>query len=268
MTKIKYISILVTFLLFSCEKVIDVNLNEANPVIVIEGNLTKTPVSVEVKISRTGSYFGSAPVTKISNASVLLEDDLGARFILDELEKGLYKSRNVHPQIDKNYKLSVEVEGKIYEAFSKLNPPVTIDSLTSAFSEGFAFLDAGYYVTIYFEDPAEVKNYYQLKIYKNGKLKNDFDNLIIFDDNLFDGQKLEIQPRNILFIPGDTATIELNSLDKNAYEYFKTFQEVISTNPGSAAPANPNSNFTNGALGYFSAYSTGVKSIEIKDIAE
>lgn len=265
MIKIRYIFPLIIFLLFACEKVIEVDLNEVNPAIVIEANLTNSPMSVEVKISKTGSYFGSGPVTKISNAGVILEDNLGNRFLLNEVEEGLYKSRDVYPQTDKSYKLTVEVEGKTYEATSKLNPPVSIDSLTSIYYEGFAFLDAGYNVNIYFGDPAEVKNYYRLKIYKNEELKSDFDDLIVFDDNLFDGNKLEIRPRNTIFKLGDTARIELISLDKNAYEYFKTFQEVISTNPGSAAPANPNSNFTNGALGYFSAYSSDEITIEIKE---
>ena len=268
MIKIKYIFPLIILLLFGCEKVIEVDLNESNPVVVIEANLTNSPMLVEVKISKTGNYFGNEPVTKISNAGVILEDNLGGRILIDEVEEGLYKSLDINTNLGNSYKLMVEIEGKSYEATSKLNSPVSIDSLTLVYFEGFAFIDAGYNVNITFDDPAEVENYYRLKIYENGELKNEFDDLIVFDDNLFDGNKVEISARNSTFNPGDVAKIELISLDKNAYEYFKTFQEVISTNPGSAAPANPNSNFTNGALGYFSAYSSDIKTIEIKDSKE
>lgn len=261
-----YILFFLILLFSGCEKVIDVDLNDANPVVVIEAKLTNLPVLVEVNISKTGSYFGSGPATKISNASVILENNFGGRFLLKEVEEGLYKSNDVYPQTGNNYKLTVDVEGEIYEATSKLNPPVFIDSLTSVYSEGFIFLDAGYIVNIYFGDPPNVKNYYRLKIYKNGKLKNDIDDLIVFDDNMFDGHKLVIRTRNTKFKPGDKAKVELISLDKNAYEYLKTFQEVISTNPGSAAPVNPSSNFSNGALGYFSAYSSDEKIIEIIDL--
>ena len=67
---------------------IDVDLNDANPVVVIEAKLTDLPVLVEVNISKTGSYFGSEPATKISNASVILENNFGGRFLLKEVEEG------------------------------------------------------------------------------------------------------------------------------------------------------------------------------------
>ena len=64
------------FILFAwtaCEKVIDVDLNEATPAVVIEGNLVYNERNLQVKISRTGSYFGDEPLNKVSGAEVYLE---------------------------------------------------------------------------------------------------------------------------------------------------------------------------------------------------
>jgi hypothetical protein len=58
--------------------------------------------------------------------------------------------------------------------------------------------------------------------------------------------------------------LQLISLDAGAYEYLRTFQELVNNNPGSAAPANPNTNISNGALGYFSAWSSTIKTAIIK----
>jgi hypothetical protein len=58
--------------------------------------------------------------------------------------------------------------------------------------------------------------------------------------------------------------VQLISLDSAVYEYYKTFTELVNTNPGSAAPANPNSNLSNGALGYFSAWSSDTMSVIIR----
>jgi hypothetical protein len=54
------------------------------------------------------------------------------------------------------------------------------------------------------------------------------------------------------------------AIDENAFLYFTTFRDMANTNPGSPAPANPISNFSNGALGYFSAWSFEEKEIIIE----
>ncbi|MCF6358624.1 MAG: DUF4249 domain-containing protein, partial [Draconibacterium sp.] len=163
------------------------------------------------------------------------------------------------------YNLSVNIETEKYESSSKLNRVVLIDSLIYYYDDGFAFLDEGYVVKIYFVDPPDKNNYYRIKIFENDTLKNGAEDLFVFDDRLIDGQSLEVNMRGVIFDLGDTVSIQLISLDKGAYEYFKTFQELINVNPGSAAPANPTSNITNGALGYFSAWSADEKTVIIKE---
>ena len=79
------------------------------------------------------------------------------------------------------------------------------------------------------------------------------------------GQYIELKIRRKIFDVGDTVTYELISLDKGAYEYFNSLQELVNVNPGSAAPSNPVSNFSNGALGYFSAWSSDSKTIVIEE---
>jgi hypothetical protein len=61
-------------------------------------------------------------------------------------------------------------------------------------------------------------------------------------------------------------TVELQSIDKSVYNYFQTL-ESISGNAmqQTASPTNPISNFSNGALGYFSAYTFDRKKVIIKD---
>jgi hypothetical protein len=61
---------------------------------------------------------------------------------------------------------------------------------------------------------------------------------------------------------GDYVTVALQSIDKGVYEYFRTLNQANNSGQ-SATPANPVSNFSNGALGYFSAYAVKVKSIFI-----
>ena len=257
--------ILIILLLFGCEKVIDVDLNEANPEVVIEANLSNSTNLAEVKLTKTGSYFGDTPIEKITDAAVIIENEFGSRFVLDEVEAGLYRADEIFFQEEITYQLFIDVDGEKFESSSKLNSAVLIDSLTYYFDDGFAFLNAGYVVKIYFVDPPEINNYYRIKIFENDTLKNNTEDLVIFDDRLIDGHSLEIILRGIIFEPDDTVSIQLISLDEGAYEYFHTFQELINVNAGSAAPANPTSNISNGALGYFSAWSAHKKTVIIEE---
>ena len=250
-------------LFFGCEKVIDVDLNEAAPAIVIEGKLSSNPEDAEVKISMTSSYFDTVPSEKVSGAIVTVISDFGDKYIFSEIENGIYKSNKIRFRDGNTYRLSVETEGKKYEAASKLNPAVNIDSL-KFYYEDSPFFESGYYVNVYLYDPPGVKNFYRLKYSKNGELQNSIEDLILFDDRYVDGNSIEVTLFNQPFELNDTITLQLISLDEGAYEYLRTFQELVNSNPGSAAPANPNTNLSNGALGYFSAWSSVTKSAIIK----
>jgi len=265
MNKIKYIFIVLLFAIQGCEKVIDVDLNESHPEIVVEGNLSKYPFSAEVFLSKTGSYFGVSSGEKVSGALVVIENKFGESYSLKEIVPGVYKSFEIMPEQGMQYNLRIETEGEIYEASSTIQYSVRIDSLSYYFDDGFAFLDEGYIIKAYFTDPEEVENYYRIKIYESDTLKNENDNFIIFDDRLINGKQIEVTLRGNFFDNGDTVSIQLISLDKGAYEFYNTFEELINVNPGSAAPANPVSNITNGALGYFSAWSSDIKTVIIKE---
>ena len=248
-----------------CEKVIDVDLNEASPALVIQGNLSSDQKVAEVKLTMTTSYFDTLSPEKVTGAKVSLEDGKGQKIVLIETLKGVYATFGLKPVFNTNYKLIVETRDEIYQAESVLNPPVTIDSVTWEYDERSSFFDAGYYLNVWFSDPPSVQNYYRIQIYRNGLLKRSMDDLIVFNDRYVDGNKVGISLFNDPYYLNDTVRVQLISLDKNAYDYFNTLAELINTNPGSAAPANPNTNFSNGALGYFSAWSSDTLSIIIRE---
>ena len=146
---------------------------------------------------------------------------------------------------------------------SKLNPPVNIDSV-KFYYENSPFFESGYYINVYLFDPPGIKNFYRIKYLKNGEPQNSIEDLILFNDRYVDGNPIEVNLFNQPFELNDTITLHLISLDEGPYEYLRTFQEMVNSNPGSAAPANPNSNLSNEALGYFSAWSSVKKTVIIK----
>ena len=258
------LSFLLLVIFFSCERVIDVDLNEAKPVIVIEGNLSYTNGELEVKISKTGGYFGTSPVEKAENAVVYLKNVAGTRIDVAEVDPGLYKRRNFPAKHDMKYSLHVEFEGREYTAFSTLYKPVKIDSVSYEYQPDARFFEGGYRILLYFSDPPGIDNYYRIRISKNSEPFNSVSDIIVFDDSRIDGKGIQLRLRALSFEKGDTANVELLTIDKNAWLYFSTLRDMANANPGSPAPANPISNFTNGALGYFSAWSGNKKEIIIE----
>ena len=265
MLKMKNIIILLIliFFVYSCEKVIDVDLNDADPEIVIEGNLSNIPNKAEVKISMTSSFFDTLPSEMISGAKVTIKSEFGDSFVLTETSKGIYNSKDSWFGEGTRYQLIVEVDGEEYISESKLNRAVGIDSIRFYYEDN-PFLEKGYYINIYLLDPPGIKNFYRLKYAKNGVYQNTIDDLVLFNDRYIDGNTIEVTLFNQPLELNDTITLQLISLDEGAYEYLRTFQELVNSNPGSAAPANPVSNISNGALGYFSAWSSNTKSAIIK----
>jgi hypothetical protein len=141
------------------------------------------------------------------------------------------------------------------------------DYLFAYFLDGFGFFESGYKVNCFIRDPIEKENYYRIKYYVNGNPVDDTGEISLYTDKLFNGKVVGLGQRSLVFSEDDTLTVELQTIDKATYEYFSTLESISgSVLEQSASPANPISNFNNGALGYFSAYSFDRKTLILKDI--
>ena len=257
------------FLLFihsGCERVIEMDLNESQPALVIEGDLSYPDGQLNVTISRTGSYFDADPMQKVSGADVYLENKNGHQEWVPEVANGYYLLDNIHIEPGDLFKLKVEVDDMVYSAESSVQIPVEIDSIGYSYYAGDDFFRPGYRFNLAFYDPAGEKNYYRVRVYRNGHLFNRPTDLVVFDDSDLDGTLINVRLHSQYYLEkGETAVMELMSIDRNSWEYFKSLSEVINVAPGSPAPANPVSNFSNGAMGYFYTWSYNRKPVVIRD---
>ena len=257
------------FLLNSCEKVIEFDLAGSNSVVVIEANLTNNKMPVTVLVSKTSSYFGSNAGTPVSGAKVSVKIENGIPKYLTEVQAGVYRLEKIFAQPGFWYVIEVVSDGVTYSAKSFLNRPVPIINLTFSYFDGFGFFDSGYMANCFVRDPAETDNYYRIKYYVDGKPVSEQNGITLFSDELFNGNEIGLSHQSFVFNETDTLTVELQSIDRAAYNYFSTLEDISGPSwQQNAAPANPNSNFNNGALGYFSAYSYERKTLVVKDFLE
>lgn len=172
MYPIFWISIIALAAIFtSCEKVIEVDLNNSAPQVVIEAALIPGTNLFTVQVTQTGDYFTATDPTPINNATVVLQEENGVSTIIPFEAQGHY-SKTITAQEGKSYTLTVTIGDKIYEAKSYLPPVVSLDTLTleEAPFQGLGSKDTTYNVYINFTDPAIVANNYRLLITVNDTL--------------------------------------------------------------------------------------------------
>jgi len=163
------------------------------------------------------------------------------------------------------YNVYIEYEGVTYSARSYLNEFVPMVDCTLTYFDGLGFFDSGYKINCFIKDPPNVENYYRLKMYVNGRVVNNDGEMDVYSDRLFDGKMIGlVQNSSVVFDKNDTVLVEVQAIDKAAYNYFSTLESISGLEIiESASPSNPISNFNNGALGYFSAYSFDRRSVII-----
>jgi hypothetical protein len=255
-------SILIAFA--SCTKVIDVDLNDADPKFVVEANYTAEDSTVRVKLTLTTSYFDNEPSTSLNNLVVIITDHLGNPQTVPFIGNGYYELTNYIPIFNTDYTMTVQYDGKTYTAVSRMNPPVPLEPITYEYYPAFFGLEAGYITYLRYNDPPGVENQFIVVMSLNYEEEGNLTDFYLQSDDFSDGNFVN-RPlfRTEAFQIGDTIGLEMRSMDKTVYNYFS---EVLSIAGGqsSAAPANPKTNWDNKGLGYFSAYSNSRREVIIE----
>lgn len=262
----KYLHILffAGLLFSSCEKVIEIDLNDANPQIVVEAELFTGINDFKVKLSYTSSFFKDEEQDAVESAIVSLTKEGG--FSQEALYEGdgLYVIEDYEAGENESYTLSVDIDGVNYSSSASTPPPAKLDSIAAVFSPGMFGQEDGFLVFLYWKDDAEFDNFYRAIYSLNGEEQRSREDVFIFDDTFTDGNQTEIPLFVRTFESGDTVDIKFLSVDPKAYDYFLTLNTIIGNGQPSAAPANPNSNFSNGALGYFAVYNGDEKRLIVQ----
>jgi len=113
-------------------------------------------------------------------------------------------------------------------------------------------------IEVHFQDPAGRDNYYRFVEVKNG-VQQKF--IFLVSDRLMDGNEITstLYSQTDSLRSGDSVSVQLQCIDENIYDYFRSLSRVVNSSSSSTSPANPPSNFDNGALGCFSAYAVRSK---------
>jgi hypothetical protein len=256
----KYLFLLIAGLItFSCTEIIEIDLNDSEPQIVVEGMLPESDYAV-FKLTQTVNMQENGEFPPLEKAKVTLSDQNGLTEILTETSPGIYRSKNIAGIPGINYNMQIQSGETLLKSSDMMPMPVRMKNIVvrklNFSGSGFGNMQDSLprlEVVVNYDDPAESVNYYRFVEYRNGKFANDY-----LDSDKFNNGK---SVRKFLFsfdrimLPGDTITIEMQNISKNVFEYFFSFSNM-GGGPSSGSPANPNTNIEGGKLGYFSAFSS------------
>lgn len=256
--------VLAAFLFFSCEKVIKVDVSDVESMLVIEAVYNASEQQVSVKLSMTRNVFESGANPIVTGAVIEIEDESGNVTALADQGNGTYLLNNYAPTFVSAYKMRVNSNGELYEATAFLPAVVELDSLSQVFVEASLFGGEGYVVFMNFTDPVG-PNYYRAVRNVNGVALNSLGEQFIFDDTFSEGNVQTVPFFSTRHEVGDSVVVEFRSYSKESYKFYTELFSLAGDGGQSAAPANPTSNWSNGALGHFGAWGSDTKFIVIQE---
>ena len=238
-------------ILASCEDEINPNLREADPVLVVDAWINDKVEDQVIRLTMSQPYLSDELPPAVSGAvvTVTYEDDQTLNFIEDPDEPGAYRwetdeaaSFIAFGAIGRTYTLAVTVNGQTFEAISKINRTVAIDSVTFEEDDSPFYPDNSYIAQFWAKEPLGTGDTYWIRSYKNGQLLNKPSEINVAYDagfspgGSFDGITFippirEVNPNDVdeddqplsPYEIGDSLYVEIHSI---TYESFTFLSEV------------------------------------------
>lgn len=241
--------------LYSCEEVVQVDLEESEPRLVIEASILwrkNTSGNVQlVRLTTTAPFFDDQ-TPPAEGASVSVFSETGIEFKFEELEPGIFRNDQFIPQLNKTYDLEIEYQGEVYKATETLLPVASLEYIEQTDNGGFGGEDIEF--KAYFTDPPNIKNYYLVRFF--------YDDLAIqiYEDKFTDGNQTFAYFSNEDLTSGEEVGFEIQGISKRFYEYLFILRSQAGSGNGGPFQTQPTTvrgniinttNPNNFAFGYF-----------------
>lgn len=240
----RYIKITLTILstwLVACDDLITVDVEEKEPLLVVDAFINNTDQEQKIVISWTQPYFDETAIIGIEDATVEISYGEPATTVsFAHTENGSYVYPTGFGSIGDEYELQVTVDGKSYVAHSVLNPVPAMDSVNFRYEHFTAFgSDEEFYLGQFWATDLEGEgDCYWIKSYKNGEYQNRLDMITLAYDAGFsagsavDGLTFIVPIRESVndygdddedflspYADGDSLYVEIHSISEEVFDY-------------------------------------------------
>lgn len=227
-TALYFSLIFISLLFWSCEKVIDVDLETQEPKLVVESFINfsteNTPQQQVIQLQWTRPYFDNNK-KMISGAEITLRSITNQNsWVFNETQPGIYTNDHIEAAIGERFELQIEHNQQTYQAEETLYKVPEIQHIEERIFD--SFLGKTTEVVAYFQDNASEENYYFIQWFYNGKRKKQQ----LFSDEFFNGNLIDVSYSSYddedKVQPNTAITVSVTSLSKSGYNYLSKLLEV------------------------------------------
>lgn len=256
----------------SCTKVVEVDLEAAEPKLVIDASIDwikgTTGKEQTIKLSTTTGYY-SATFPTVSGADIVVTNSAGTVFSFTEKPgTGAYNCSDFHPVIGETYTLKVVLNGEVYTATeTSIGVPDIENNIAQNNTGGFGGDEVE--ITYYYQDNGNEENYYLQRV---SSPVSTFPDYKAEDDENSQGNLMQGSFSDKELKPSDKINIRLYGISRRYYDYFIKLLAAsgadagpFQTTPGSVRGNIINqTHFENFAYGYFRLSEVAVKDYSIQ----
>lgn len=243
----------------SCEDIIDLDLNTAEPKLVIEASINwikgTSGKDQFVKLSLTAPYFDSIiPPASGAVVSITDQDNVVYNFIEDGTT-GIYINNRFLPKINTTYVLTVSYKEEVYSGTETLKSVVPIDYVGQTLKGGFSGKDTE--LKAYYTDPEDEKNFYIFEFICDSPADS---SVAVYEDRYNNGNQIFGFYSDEDLEVGDKVTIRNHGISEQFYNYMFILLQQNSNSGGGPFETQPTivkgncvnkTNPKNYPLGYF-----------------
>jgi len=239
----------------SCEEVVDIDLQESKPRLVVEASIIWEKESLgnnqTIILSNTAPFYNSEN-PPAEGAIVTINSSTEETYLFIEIAPGIYENKNFKPELDKEYTLSINYKNEIYTANEKMISVVDLENVEQSLNGGFS--GDNIELKAYYVDPVEMENFYLFKFFY------DDSSLQIYDDEFTNGNRTFAYFSDEDLKSGDQVNFEIQGISERFYEYLYILSSQAGENNGGPFQTQPTTvrgniinttNTENFAFGYF-----------------
>lgn len=245
--------------LVSCEDIIDVNLNDAPPKLVIDASIDwfkgTEGKNQEIKLTLSAPFFDNE-VPPANGAQVEITNSENIKFIfLEDNQTGIYRCNNFIPKIEETYTLTINYNEEEFVASETLKSVSEIDFVEQNNEGGFTGEDIE--LKAFYTDPANIENYYLFEFNTDIAVTPDLE---VYNDEFTDGNQIFGFFTEEDLANGDTVNIRNHGISEQFYEFMFILLQQTSEGGGGPFETQPatvrgncfnSTNPENFPLGYF-----------------
>lgn len=271
-----YLALLISVALSACTEQIELDLNtDENVRLVVDAMITTESKAHLVDLTLTTDFFQEGIPDRAEDAVVSISDGTTTEILTEDEPGKYYTSDGFAGEVNKSYTLKIDYDGETYTGTSILPPVATLDSINvvsfepeeDPFEEEEGPLDNNS-VIAYFQEPAELGDFYIFKMLINGEYyTKGIQDWFFTDDTAVNGSYIaDAEFFRFPAEPGDTITFEQFSITEEVFDNLNAvlLETIFRGGLFDGAPANVPSNIDNGAIGAFIAADIQSKSVIIE----